>query len=174
MHAFISPFQMIEGIVLWILILALPTVFVCRRLWNLLRCETTIVFVCTKCNIKTCQSTTDLTTGKEFHDALLNAASHRYAPSAPSSGEFRISCRQKLLIKPVNCLSACDFSNCCAISSRTKYAYQFGSMAPDDCAEFLDFVDFYAASADGYSKKKTRPAALRENTICRIPPPCIT
>ena len=92
--------------------------------------------------------------GARLHDALV-------AAGAPEG----------VVIKPVECLSACSNGCTVALSRPGSWAYVYGRMDPDAHVEdILSGAAAYAASADGLVAWRERPQIFRKQSLARIPP----
>ena len=74
-------------------------------------------------------------------------------------------------MRVVFCLGGCR--NPCNVAYRCpgKSALRFNRLTPKDAQALIDFAHIYAASPTGDVPPESRPAALRENLIVRVPPP---
>jgi predicted metal-binding protein len=75
-----------------------------------------------------------------------------------------------VIIRPVECLSACDSGCTVALTKPGGWSYVYGRMTPDDAPEILRGAALFAASADGLVPWRDRPVIFRKQSIARIPP----
>jgi predicted metal-binding protein len=72
---------------------------------------------------------------------------------------------------PVECLSNCLRACTVAVTAPGKWTYVVGHLDPDQhIDDMLAFARLHAASADGLTVWRDRPAHVRQNTIARVPP----
>jgi predicted metal-binding protein len=75
-----------------------------------------------------------------------------------------------VILRPVECLSACDHGCSIALSKQGGWSYLYGRMSATDVPEILRGAGLFAASADGIVPWSERPAIFRKQGIARIPP----
>lgn len=77
------------------------------------------------------------------------------------------------VIRPVECLNACQQSCAAVLQARGKTAYLFGGLVPEEaCAnDVVACAQLHEASEDGFISRETRPGLLREGVLARIPAP---
>ncbi len=77
------------------------------------------------------------------------------------------------VVRPIECLNACQQSCTAVVQAKGKTAYLFGGLVPEEaCAnDVLACAQLHAASEDGFLPRETRPGRLREGVLARIPAP---
>ncbi|MCS6959109.1 MAG: DUF1636 domain-containing protein [Pseudanabaenaceae cyanobacterium SKYGB_i_bin29] len=115
---------------------------------------TTIVYVCT-----TCASTWEngKRVGISGGEMLLRALTDSNSD-------------QELVIRPVNCMSACSQSCAVAFMSPGKYSYLFGNLQTESVAAILECAAIYHRKPDGMMAWQERPVPLRSNLLAKLPP----
>jgi len=113
----------------------------------------TVLHVCTTCRAGLPVPEGEACSGRVLHDTL--------AQSALPDG---------VILRPVECLSACDHGCSIAISKPGGWSYVYGRMTADDAPEILRGAGLYAASADGIVPWRDRPVIFRKQSLARIPP----
>jgi predicted metal-binding protein len=78
-----------------------------------------------------------------------------------------------VVLRGVECLSACDHGCSVALSKAGGWSYVYGRMTPQDAPEILRGAALFAASADGLVPWQDRPAVFRKHTLARVPPMAI-
>ena len=70
------------------------------------------------------------------------------------------------------CLSACDRGCAVVFRGPGRWTWVQGALDPDrHLPDLVEMIAAYAASPDGVVPWRSRPEAIRKNTIARIPPP---
>ena len=76
-----------------------------------------------------------------------------------------------VVIKPVECLSACSNGCSVALSRPGSWCYVYGRLDPDlHVEEILAGAGAYAATRDGLVPWRERPVIFRKQSLARIPP----
>ena len=76
-----------------------------------------------------------------------------------------------VVIRGVDCLSACDSGCSIALSASGRWSYVYGHMDPArHVAEILAGAAAYARAPDGIVPWRERPAIFRKQALARIPP----
>lgn len=76
-----------------------------------------------------------------------------------------------VVIKGVECLSACDNGCNIALSAPGRWSYVYGHMDPDThVADILAGAALYATAPDGIVPWRDRPQIFRKQSLARIPP----
>lgn len=76
-----------------------------------------------------------------------------------------------VVVRGVECLSACSNGCSVALSAPGKWTYVYGNLDPDQHAgAILEGAAHYAASADGIVPWRARPEIFRKQSLARIPP----
>lgn len=92
--------------------------------------------------------------GLRLHDALV-------AAGAPDG----------VVIRPVECLSACSNGCSLALSRPGSWTYVYGRMDPEThVPDILAGAAAYAASPNGLVAWRERPEIFRKQSLARIPP----
>ncbi|MBD3765625.1 MAG: DUF1636 domain-containing protein [Rhodobacterales bacterium] len=112
-----------------------------------------VLHVCTTCRAGKPVIDGESCPGRALHDALA-------ASDLPDG----------VVLRPVECLSACDHGCAVALSKPGGWSYVYGRMTTEDAAEILRGAGLYAASADGIVPWRDRPAIFRKRSLARIPP----
>ncbi|MEZ5797561.1 MAG: DUF1636 domain-containing protein [Paracoccaceae bacterium] len=74
-----------------------------------------------------------------------------------------------VVIRQVECLSACDHGCTVALSKPGAWSYVYGRMTEADAPEILRGAALYAATADGLVPWRDRPVIFRKQSLARIP-----
>jgi predicted metal-binding protein len=114
---------------------------------------TATLLVCTTCRAGEAPPEAGPVPGARLHAALV-------AAGAPPG----------LVIRGVECLSACTTGCAVALSAPGAWSYVYGRLTPADAPEILAGAARYAATADGLVPWRDRPAIFRKLSIARIPP----
>ena len=97
--------------------------------------------------------------GGERPGAILHAALQ--AAGAPEG----------VVIKGVECLSACDSGCNIALSAPGRWSYVYGHMDPGaHVADIIAGAAAYAKAPDGIVPWRERPVIFRKQSLARIPP----
>ncbi|WP_299908336.1 DUF1636 domain-containing protein [uncultured Paracoccus sp.] len=91
--------------------------------------------------------------GRLLHDALT-------AGPAPEG----------VIIRPVECLSACDHGCNIAITKPGGWSYVYGRLTLEDVPEILRGAALYATAPEGIVPWRERPQIFRKQSLARIPP----
>ena len=75
-----------------------------------------------------------------------------------------------VIVRAVECLSACDNGCAVALSRPGAWSYVYGRMSEGDVAEILRGAALYAASENGVVPWRDRPAIFRKQSLARLPP----
>lgn len=76
-----------------------------------------------------------------------------------------------VVLKAVECLSACATGCAIALSAPGKWSYVYGRLDPDlHASAILEGAAAYASAADGLVPWRARPEIFRKQSIARIPP----
>jgi predicted metal-binding protein len=76
-----------------------------------------------------------------------------------------------VVIRGVECLSACDNGCNIALAAPGRWAYVYGHMDPDiHVADILAGAAAYANAPDGIVPWRERPVIFRKQSLARIPP----
>ncbi|MCY1128366.1 DUF1636 domain-containing protein [Frigidibacter sp. RF13] len=76
-----------------------------------------------------------------------------------------------VVIRGVECLSACDNGCSVALSAPGRWAYVYGHMDPEvHVADILAGAAAYANAPDGIVPWRERPVIFRKQSLARIPP----
>lgn len=77
----------------------------------------------------------------------------------------------ELIVRSVECMSACKRFCTVAFQSANKITYLFGDLSADpaDAADILVCAKLYQASPDGFMSRDSRPKRLQEGILARIP-----
>lgn len=76
-----------------------------------------------------------------------------------------------VVLKPVECLSACDNGCSVALSAPGRWSYVYGHMDPGaHVADILAGAAAYAAAPDGLVPWRDRPVIFRKQSLARVPP----
>jgi predicted metal-binding protein len=76
-----------------------------------------------------------------------------------------------VIVRAVECLSACQNGCAVALSAPGKWSYVYGRLDPaTDAAEVLRGAALYAASTTGLVPWRERPEVFRKQSLARIPP----
>ncbi len=79
--------------------------------------------------------------------------------------------RDRIDVKPAECLSLCPRPCGIAISSPGAWSYLFGEQNPEDSAEeILECLSLYLGTKDGLMPREQRPKSLRSSVLGRVPP----
>lgn len=113
----------------------------------------TVLYVCTTCRAGQPVAEGEACAGKNLHEALARSALPR-----------------GVVLRPVECLSACDHGCAVALSKPGAWSYVYGRMAVEDVPEILRGAELFAGSADGIVPWRERPAIFRKQSLARIPP----
>jgi predicted metal-binding protein len=112
------------------------------------------LYVCTTCKGTGVHDPEAPRPGAVLHSALMQA-------DTPTG----------LVIKAVECLSACEAGCSVALSAPGKWTYVYGRMDPAlHAADILAGAALYAASVDGIVPWRARPEVFRKQSVARIPP----
>jgi predicted metal-binding protein len=114
---------------------------------------TTVLHVCTTCRAGQPVTEGDVCPGRALHDALAET-------DMPDG----------VLLRPVECLSACDHGCAMALSKPGGWSYVYGRMTAADAPEILRGAALFAASVDGIVPWRDRPVIFRKQSLARIPP----
>lgn len=113
------------------------------------------ITVCTQCTHKG----TDCRPGYELIAKLRQAID---AAGGAVAEEFEIS--------GVACMAGCDLPCTVAYHGSAKATYLFGDIDPgEDIGDLVAFARQYAELPNGWCNASQRPAALRDNTLARVP-----
>ncbi|MDE1905600.1 MAG: DUF1636 domain-containing protein [Rhodospirillales bacterium] len=74
-----------------------------------------------------------------------------------------------VVVKPVECLSACTKGASIALTGAGRWSYIYGPVSEADAAAILDGAAAYAQTPDGIVPWRERPALFRKNVIARLP-----
>lgn len=123
-----------------------------RRHWKGMRVTVTL-HVCLTCRRGSVPEG-DVRPGAKLHAALQEAG-------APEG----------VVIKGVECLSACDNGCSIALSAPGRWSYVYGHMDPDShVGDILTGAAAYAGAPDGIVPWRERPVIFRKQSLARIPP----
>ena len=76
-----------------------------------------------------------------------------------------------VVLRGVECLSACKMGCSVALQAPGKWSYVYGNLDPDLHADdILRGAALYAASADGVVVWRDRPEVFRKQSLARLPP----
>lgn len=75
-----------------------------------------------------------------------------------------------VVVKPVECLSACDHGCNIALSGPGRWSYVYGRLTAEHVPDILSGAAAYAATSDGIVPWRERPVIFRKQSIARIPP----
>lgn len=75
-----------------------------------------------------------------------------------------------VVLRGVECLSACDHGCSVALSKAGGWSYVYGKMTAQDAPEILRGAALFAATTDGLVPWQNRPAVFRKHTLARVPP----
>lgn len=121
-----------------------------------------VIFICNRCRISRKQKERDDRRGGDYlHEAVSLCINRLKIP---------------ILVKSVECLSACDRYCAVAFQGRDKVTWVFGDLPAeeDDLGESVtaikEFAQRYLASKDGFFERKERPFLLQGGILARIPP----
>jgi len=79
--------------------------------------------------------------------------------------------RDRVLVRPAECLSVCPRPCGIALSSPESWTYIFGDQSPNQTAsDIVDCLSIYLSSTDGFMPRKERPKGLRGSILGRVPP----
>jgi predicted metal-binding protein len=111
------------------------------------------LYVCSTCKADQIVPDGAQPMGAQLRDALLAA-----------------DCPAGLIVKPVECLSACSQGCAVALQAPGKWGYVYGRMTPADVPDILAGASAYSASLDGIVPWRERPQIFRKQSLARIPP----
>ncbi|MBU6418678.1 MAG: DUF1636 family protein [Proteobacteria bacterium] len=74
-----------------------------------------------------------------------------------------------VIVKPVECLSACKNGASVALSGPGRWSYIYGPVSEADAQVILEGAGAYAQTLDGIVPWRERPALFRKNVIARLP-----
>ncbi|MDE2239446.1 MAG: DUF1636 domain-containing protein [Rhodospirillales bacterium] len=74
-----------------------------------------------------------------------------------------------VIVKPVECLSACKNGASVALSGQGRWSYIYGPVNEADAQVILEGAAAYAATPDGIVPWRERPVLFRKNVIARLP-----
>ena len=121
-------------------------------------------------------------------------AAHRTVPSAPIVINVCITCKtadgaavvgpdmfesvkaaigssDRVLVRPVQCLSVCKRPATVAVTSADGYTFLFGDLQTESgTAALVSFVKSYQSSGYGLVPWRERPDVLRKGMVARVPP----
>ena len=121
-------------------------------------------------------------------------AAHRMVPSAPIVISVCITCKtadgaavvgpdmfesvkaaigssDRVLVRPVQCLSVCKRPATVAVTSADGYAFLFGDLQTESgTAALVSFVESYQKSDYGLVPWRERAEVLRKGMVARVPP----
>ncbi len=73
-------------------------------------------------------------------------------------------------VKPVDCLSACNWGASIALSKPGAWGYVYGRMRVEHASDIMAGAAAYARTLDGLVPWRERPVIFRKQSIARIPP----
>ncbi|MCX7643670.1 MAG: DUF1636 domain-containing protein [Rhodobacteraceae bacterium] len=77
---------------------------------------------------------------------------------------------QGVVIRGVECLSACSRGATVALAAPGRWAYVYGEMTEADAPEILAGAARYAGAPDGIVPWRERPEIFRKRSLARLPP----
>jgi predicted metal-binding protein len=111
-----------------------------------------------------------------LHICVTCKGQGEYDPEAPRAGlglyqALAADPPEGVVVKPVECLSACDHGCNLALSAPGKWSYVYGRLdAGADLAEIRRGAALYAVAPDGIVPWRERPIIFRKQSLARIPP----
>jgi predicted metal-binding protein len=113
------------------------------------------IVVCTSC-----RNASDGTAGQTLLAKLADGL---------SSGA-RATCGTGFSLSEVRCMAGCARACTVAFQAEGKASYLFGDIDPEtDVAALLAFATQYAGLSDGWCSASSRPLALLDKTLARLP-----
>ena len=81
------------------------------------------------------------------------------------------SLKDKVKIRPAECLSVCPRPCGIALSLPGSWTYLFGDQQPNETVhDVIECLSLYTESPDGYMPRRERPKSLRGSILGRVPP----
>ncbi|MCP1230936.1 DUF1636 domain-containing protein [Acetobacter indonesiensis] len=74
-----------------------------------------------------------------------------------------------VIVKPVECLAACDRGCTAAIAMHGRWTWLLGHLGPEKAEDLLVYARLYAASKKGTVMPSRRPASLSDMVLGRVP-----
>ncbi len=74
-----------------------------------------------------------------------------------------------VIVKPVECLSACKNGASIALTGPGRWSYIYGPVSEADAQVILEGAAAYAGTEDGIVPWRERPVLFRKNVIARLP-----
>lgn len=121
----------------------------------------TILYVCS-----TCRAGVAPIEGQPVAGARLLAA----LQDAHEASSVDAEDKSRLVIRAVECLSACSRGCAIALARPGSWTYIYGNLSEADVADILLGAQGYIASADGIPPWRERPVIFRKQCVARIPP----
>lgn len=114
---------------------------------------TTVLHVCTSCRAGLPVPDGTICAGQTLFEAVQ-----------------RLALPDGVVLRGVECLSACDHGCSIALSKAGGWSYVYGRMTVSDAPEILRGAALFAATPTGLVPWQDRPTIFRKNGLARVPP----
>ena len=109
--------------------------------------------ICMTCKAGRVLEDGDVCTGQRLYEAIT-----------------ALSAAEGVTVKPIDCLSACNWGASVALSKPGAWGYVYGRMRGEHAFDILLGAAAYARTLDGRVPWRERPVIFRKQSIARIPP----